>query len=384
MRPGHIIIAVLIFVAPIVVAAFTGLWFLTALPAGMLLGFFLAKGDLCGASAFGEIVLMRDGRKLYGLFAAAVTAMTAFAAADAAGLVTLCPRPLTWASYLVGGGVFGVGMVLAGGCVSGSLYKAGQGHANSMVALVFVAVGMHAVDFGPLNSLHAVLLSRVIAGPGGGPVTLSSLTGLPFPVLTAGFVAAAIILGVRSRRAPPPGAVRRAPTEPVLQRILTRPWRPWVAGIATGLLAVPAWLSSRASGRDFPLCVSYGVEELPLPLVAGDVEFIWRAGAASSVPGGPNLRVYVWLVVFVLAVVIGAHLVARLSGRPRFYPRPRGQLFAAVIGGFLVGVGAALARGCILGNGVTGLALMSVGMILFSVTAMLANWVTTRLWVMGR
>ena len=384
MRPGHIVTAVVALGLPIVLAVITDRWWITALPAGLLLGFFLAKGDLCGASAFGEIVLMRDGRKLFGLFTAAVTAMAAFAVADAAGLVTLGPRPLTWASYLVGGAVFGVGMVLSGGCVSGSLYKAGLGHANSMVALVFVAVGMHAVDFGPLNRLHAALLERVIPASDGGAVTLTSLTGIPFPVLAAAFVMLAIILGVRSRRAPPPGAVRRTPTEPRLHRILTRPWRPWAAGIAVGLLAVPAWLSSMASGRDFPLCVCYGVEELPLPLLAADIQYVWRAGAATPVPGGPNLTVYVWLVVFVPAVVIGAHLVARWSGGPRYYPRPRGQLVAAAIGGFLVGVGAALARGCILGNGVMGLALMSVGMILFAATAMLANWATTRWWVMGR
>jgi len=386
MRLGHIALAALALLVPTVVAAFTGYWFPTALPAGVLLGFFLAKGDLCGASAFGEIVLMRDGRKLYGLFVAGVTAMAAFAVADAVGVVTLAPRPLTWASYLVGGAVFGVGMVLAGGCVSGSLYKAGIGHANSMVALVFVGVGMHAVDFGPLQGVHATLLEQVIEGPGGGPVTLPSLTGLPFAVLAAGFAGLAVAIGVRSshRRSPPPGALRRAPRDSLLRRALIRPWRPWSAGIAVGLLAVPAWLSSMAAGRDFPLCVSYGVEELPLPLLASDIDYIWRAGAVTPVPGGTNLKVYVWLVIFVLAVVIGSHLAASLAGRARFYPRPRGEIAGAAIGGLLVGVGAALARGCILGNGVTGLALMSVGMILFTVVAMLANWATTRIYVMGR
>ena len=35
------------------------------------------------------------------------------------------------------------------------------------------------------------------------------------------------------------------------------------------------------------------------------------------------------------------------------------------------------------GNGLMGTALMSVGMILFTATALLANWATTRIYVVG-
>ena len=48
-------------------AWFTRLWILTAIPVGFLFGSFLQKGDLCGASAFSEVILMRDRRKLFGL-----------------------------------------------------------------------------------------------------------------------------------------------------------------------------------------------------------------------------------------------------------------------------------------------------------------------------
>jgi len=37
------------------------LWVVTAIPIGFLFGFFMQKGDLCGASAFSEVVLMKDG-----------------------------------------------------------------------------------------------------------------------------------------------------------------------------------------------------------------------------------------------------------------------------------------------------------------------------------
>ena len=46
---------------------------LTAIPIGFLFGFFLQKGDLCGASAFSEVLLMKDWRKIYGLWVCIVT-----------------------------------------------------------------------------------------------------------------------------------------------------------------------------------------------------------------------------------------------------------------------------------------------------------------------
>ena len=49
----------------------------------------------------------------------------------------------------------------------------------------------------------------------------------------------------------------------------------------------------------------------------------------------------------------------------------------------LVGAGAALATGCVIGNILSGWAMMSVGMLLFGVVTILANWGTTVLYLRG-
>jgi len=42
---------------------------------------------------------------------------------------------------LFGGFVFGLGMTLAGGCASGTLYRAGQGYLQFWLVLLFMFVG---------------------------------------------------------------------------------------------------------------------------------------------------------------------------------------------------------------------------------------------------
>jgi len=370
-------------------ALLSGLTVLIAVPIGFLLGYFLVMGDLCGASSFSEILLMRDGRKLHGLFVAVAVSAVGFAILNALDLVTLCPRQLRWASYLAGGAIFGTGMVLAGGCVSGTIYKCASGHQNSMLALLAIPFGIQAVDFGFLSGVDGYLRGHVLAGPGGKPVTLTTLTGIPYGVLALLFAVIALGLGIRAarRRKAPPGAVARKSSISLADRIFRRPWRPWVAGVMVGLLAVPAWLSSLESGRDFPLCVTYGVEEMPLLLSGGEIDYVWLPeGVQEFAPAkgdAPRKRIYLWLILVVAAMLPGAHLGARLTGRAAFYRRPPGELVVAVIGGFLVGVGAGFGRGCMIGNGLMGTALMSVGMILFTATAILTNWATTRIYVMG-
>lgn len=49
--------------------------------------------------------------------------------------------PGFWLGALVGGLLFGVGMVLAGGCGAGSIWRAGEGHVKLWIAVAMFAVG---------------------------------------------------------------------------------------------------------------------------------------------------------------------------------------------------------------------------------------------------
>ncbi len=386
---SYVSISLAAIIAIAAISAYLRLWVLTAIPIGFLFGFFLQKGDLCGSSAFSELLVMKDRRKLFGLWVLIVVAMIGFAVIGSLGWVRLSPKPLLFLNHIVGGILFGVGMVLAGGCISGCLYKAATGNMNSVAALLLIPAGVMAVEFGPLNPLYSALSKYVIRSEKGGAVSLSSITGIPFAILAAIF-GVATIMGVILRRRKLAAVNTGELQTRSIERFLTRSWKPWASGIAIGLLMVPAYLSSAATGRNYPLGVTHGVMQMELLVIDHGFNHAWTANpnpsspAPGTTPATPARKPISWWLVFVsLSLPLGAWVSARMHGPVRFLPKPPDEILFALLGGFLTGIGAALGTGCVVGNIMSGWALMSVGMILFGLVTIAANWATTYLYLMG-
>jgi len=387
VRPRWLFFWVNVFAAIgfVLAAIMTGQWVWTAVPVGQLFGFFLHKGDLCGASAFSEVLLMRDARKIFGLWVAIVVSMVAFAAASAAGFVTLAPKPLLWVNFAVGGLIFGAGTVLAGGCISGCLYKSAMGNLNSIAALLTIPAGIAFVEHGPLTKLNGMMKAVKSVASGGGPVTLSSLTGIPFWgwALIFSVLTGAMLVFRKKRESSKTKTEPRVSPSSGLKEFLIRTWKPWQAGLAIGLLAVFALISSASSGRNYPIGVTHGVLHIQELVTENNVVHIFGPPPAGSVVPPGAKKIAWWLVLVVAGLFLGALAGTGLSGRIRLEPKPPGQVLTAMLGGFLVGGGAGFASGCVVGNIISGWALMSVGMFLFGFAVILANWITTYFYMMG-
>jgi len=382
-----IIVAAIAGSASLAAAVVTGRWVLTALPVGLLFGFFLQKGDLCGASAFSEVLLMRDGRKVFGLWVGIVVAMLGFAAASRMGLASLSPKPLLWVNDIAGGLVFGAGTVLAGGCISGCLYKSAMGNLNSIVALLTIPVGIAFVEHGPLTGWAAKMKAVKTTASGGGPVTLPALSGLPFwswALIFGGLTATLVLLRRKKRGAS--GSRSIPPAPPAGSRgLLTKPWKPWQAGIGVGLVVVASLFSSAAAGRNYPIGVTHGVLHVHELLTESSLVHIAGPAAktAQAVPVMGTKKITWWLVLVVFGTFFGAFASASLGGRVRLQQKPPEQIVTALFGGFLVGAGAAVATGCVVGNIMSGWPLMSAGMFLFGIAVVLANWTMTYFFMMA-
>lgn len=105
---------------------------------GVGYGLLLQYGRFCMASAVRDLFAVGVPRMAVGVLIAVMLYALISAVAASAGVNSFQPHPLGW-HVLIGGGIFGLGMVLAGGCASSSLYKTGEGNLGSVLVLFSIS-----------------------------------------------------------------------------------------------------------------------------------------------------------------------------------------------------------------------------------------------------
>jgi uncharacterized membrane protein YedE/YeeE len=327
---------------------------------GLALGAVGQATRFCVRGAIADWVQLRQpGRLVSWLLAIAVGAL-AVQALLAAGLfdgsrTIAWGERFPWLSYLVGGLLFGYGMILAGGCPQRCLVKAGSGNLKALVTLVVVAIASTMTLRGAFagwraNGLDTVALS--LAGSQDVGAVLARGLGLPAALLrwllSVAVTGAVLALAWKVRAQVKPAH--------------------WIGGILVGLLVAaaffltgrigflaenpetlePAWLgtqSHRPEGLSFSAPLGHALDLLTL----------WSDKATVATFG----------VTVALGVLLGSFLMAKWRGDFRIESfRTPGELGAHTGGALLMGFGGITALGCSIGNGVTGLAMLSSGSLL--------------------
>jgi uncharacterized membrane protein YedE/YeeE len=110
---------------------------------GVGFGVIFQRSRFCLVNAFREPFLTGAGEHARATALALVLGMIGFAILKAADLKDAAEWvfPSFWLGALLGGALFGIGMVFAGGCGAGSLWRAGEGQMKLWVALFFFATG---------------------------------------------------------------------------------------------------------------------------------------------------------------------------------------------------------------------------------------------------
>ncbi len=116
---------------------------------GLAFGFVLQRSRFCFVSAISNYFLFRDRRLLVGILTGLFISTIGFAVImhnqvphPSTGIpATAFVAPFGW-HLVVAGLIFGLGMMLAGGCVLGTLYRIGEGAVASLTALLGIITGM--------------------------------------------------------------------------------------------------------------------------------------------------------------------------------------------------------------------------------------------------
>jgi uncharacterized membrane protein YedE/YeeE len=339
------------------------------------------RGDFCIAGMFRDLFLFRRTAALKALLLAAGLSALGFEAARAVGLLVAYPFPLLGAASLatvLGGLAFGIGMVLAGGCVVGCLYKLGAGSILGLVTLVGLVAG--STLYAEMHPWWSSLArSTAVLGPA---ITVPQALDLPpWLLLVPLLVGAGLLLARWTVRG---DLVRTTYPEGYLQ-----PWK------TAASLATIGMLSYLLVGMPLGITTAYAkagayVESWLVPEHAEGLAY-FRVESLDYVPpltgtrvrGGPGPRLDAVAAVqfpLILGIVAGSALSALLLRELRVRLRlPWRQYVSALIGGILMGLAARMAPACNVWHLLGGLPILALQSLLFIAGMVPGAWVGSRL-----
>lgn len=107
--------------------------------AGFSIGFVLHRSRFCLSRVFREPYMTAEGEMTKALMLAVALGAPVGALLIYNGSIDpyLAIPARFWLGSVLGGLIFGIGMVFAGGCASGSLWRVGEGHLKLVVAVIF-------------------------------------------------------------------------------------------------------------------------------------------------------------------------------------------------------------------------------------------------------
>jgi uncharacterized membrane protein YedE/YeeE len=331
------------------------LWAAFAL--AIVFGAIAQRTHFCTMGAVADIVNIGDWSRMRMWVLAIGTAMLGFNAMvglgwiDAGKTFYTAPR-VVWLSNLVGGLLFGFGMVLASGCGSKTLVRIGGGNLKSLV--VFIVLGIAA--FATLRGITAVArvatVDRVALDLGRTqdlPTLLASALGLskPAAALALGaLIGGALVLWVLARAEGRSRGVLLGGLG--IGAVIAAMW--WVSGRLGYVAEDPNTLqeafvatnSQRMESLSFVAPIAYTIDWL---IFFSDKSKVLTIGIVSTV-----------------GVIVGSALAALATRTFRW------EGFASVedtanhiVGGVLMGVGGVTALGCTVGQGLSGLSTLAIG-----------------------
>ncbi len=228
---------------------------------------------------------------------------------------------------LLGGALFGVGMVLTRGCISRLTVLAASGNLRAGLVLLVFAATAYATLRGVLAPLATdFAASTTLDGAGG---VLLAGAGVPAGAVALAIGAIALVVAFLS------GA------RPVMLAL----------GLGIGALVAVGWFATGIVAYD---------EFDPIPaeslaFTSSTAGTLFYAMAATALE--PNFGLGL-----VLGALAGAHLSARARGELRLesFESPS-QTLRYLLGAVFMGVGGVLAGGCTVGNGLSGVSTLGVG-----------------------
>lgn len=305
---------------------------------GCILGFIVQRSRFCMAAIVSNYVLLRDVRQFYTYLIAVLLAIAGVLLLEITGTVSIADSvyrsaDIHWFSAILGGMVFGLGAVRAGGCIGRILTLTGEGNLGGLLALLAISLSATIVYTGVFEPIRVWIYGLAVIETD--ETSILYLSQLPLWLFISCLLLVfmmVIVLAYKSH----------------LEKSYI------VVGLMIGALVIFGWWVTGSLGVD-------------------EFSSVQRPGSLTFSGPLANMALYLTIgsepqnlfgFMLVIGMLSGSFISAKSSGRFRLI-QPAPDSFVRIFnGGLLMGIGAILAGGCNIGQGLTGLSTLSIESIL--------------------
>ncbi|RRQ23641.1 YeeE/YedE family protein [Guyparkeria sp. SCN-R1] len=349
---------------------------------GLAFGAIAAATRYCNMGAVSDWVLTGDPGRMRAWLLSIAVAVAGVALLEAGGVFDLDQTRVNyraaefpWLRYLLGGLLFGVGMVLAGGCTTKTLVNIGQGDMKSLWAYAVVGVTAAGLLYWPEARWF---VDQTLAWP-----------QLSFEAVSIGHQdLGALLAGVS-----PSGSLehwRLATALVVAAGLIVWLWRmdhaqrmrraDVIGGLGIGLVITAGWLWTGSPAGQSLMSEAALAFDPPKGTGTQSLSFVAPAAEVLRLAESPALGLVTFGIVAMLGVIVGAGVWAVIRGHFRLQGfRAWSQFGTYSIGGLLMGAGGIIAMGCSVGQGLSGSSTLALGSLIALGGIVLGAFVTLKI-----
>ena len=315
---------------------------------GLALGAVGQKNQFCFSGSIKDYILTKSTKRGASVITAMIIAIISTAIVSNSFEIDLSEsnyyrENINYFSIVLGGLIFGVGMMLADGCSNRHLIKFAQGDINSLIVIVFTGIFAYATAKGFVNGLFSPITTNETLLQWSsylGNITMNIYIIVPILI---------ILLAILVKK---------------LKRVVSL-WD----GVLVGLFVAAAWYITGVIGAD-------SIERI-VDLEA--LSFVFPSGRTVELFMYYDAFNLVFSVCLVLGVISGAFLMSKINRRYSFgCTASKGQKKVQynMIGGALMGIGGVLSIGCTVGQGLSGLSTLAFASLLAIISIFVSATIT--------
>jgi len=324
--------------------------YLSAFILGALFGMIAQKNQFCFSGSIKDYILTNSTKRAASVVMAIIVAIVSTYFVANINEIDLTQSnyfkdDINYFTIIIGGALFGIGMMIADGCSSRHLVKFAQGDPYSLVTLIFIGIFAYATTRGFLSEYISIFTKNETL------LSVSAYLSNEQLNIFVVLIPLAIFLWILTKS---------------FKRILSLR-----DGVVVGLLVAIGWYITGVVGAD----------SMEKEIAVASMSFVYPTAQTLEFFTYYQVTELSFGVSIILGVLSGAFIMSKFNKKYSFgctANLQHSKIKYNMIGGALMGVGGVLAIGCTVGQGLSGVSSLAVASVVAILSIMISAFITAK------